>query len=264
MKFKNVNQMYKHYVNVILKNGKQVGNTKELTNVIFTVKDVINNNIINIRGISYKYVLAELIWYFSGSNSTEFIGQFGDMWNKISDDGVTNNSAYGFILKEKYDFDQIEKIIELLKKDSNSRRAVLNINSANKNVIETKDEPCTISIQFILRNGYLNMTTVMRSNDLYFGLPYDAIFFTELQKYIACRLNCDIGWWTHFVGSMHIYERDIKKLSNLKNDDVSYKVNITKLIENVDYLYKTVNKDNIIEKCKNLGVLYDSLPRSND
>lgn len=257
MQFKNINQMYKHYVNVILNNGRTVGNTKELTNVIFTVKDVINNNVINIRNISYKYVLAELIWYFSGSNFTEFIGQFANLWKHISDDGVTNNSAYGFILKEKFGFNQIEKIIELLKQDPNSRRAVLNINSANKNVIETKDEPCTISIQFLLRNGYLNMTTVMRSNDLYFGLPYDAIFFTELQKYIAYRLNVQPGCWTHFVGSMHIYERDIKKLSDLKNDNVNYKINILKLLENVDYLYKTVNKDNIIEKCKNLGVLYE-------
>lgn len=257
MQFKNVNQMYKHYVNVILNNGKQVGNIKELTNVIFTVKDVINNNVINIRNISYKYVLAELIWYFSGSNSTEFIGQFGNMWNKISDDGITNNSAYGYILKEKFGFNQIEKIIDLLKTDPISRRAVLNINSANKNVIETKDEPCTISIQFILRNGYLNITTVMRSNDLFFGLPYDAIFFTELQKYIAHKLNCKVGRWTHFVGSMHIYERDMKKLSNLVEDEVKYKVNVIKLIENVDYLYKTVNKDNIIEICKEKGVLYE-------
>lgn len=257
MKFKTINNMYKYYVNNVIKNGNNIGNTKEFTNVIFTVKDVINNNIINIRNISYEYILAELIWYFSGSNSVDFIGQFGDMWNKISDDGVTNNSAYGYILKEKFGFDQIEKIIELLKKDPTSRRAVLNINSANKSVIETKDEPCTISIQFLLRNGRLNCTTVMRSNDLYFGLPYDAIFFTELQKYIASRLKCKVGFWTHFVGSMHIYMKDIKRLKELQPDDSRYGVNIFNLIQNVDYLYKTVNKDNIIEICKNLGVLYE-------
>ena len=56
---------------------------------------------------------------------------------------------------------------------------------------------------------------------------------------------------------MHIYERNMKKLSNLVEDEIKYKINIMKLIENVDYLYKTVNKDNIIEICKNLGVLYD-------
>lgn len=254
MKFKTVDQMYKHYVNAILKNGKPIGNTKELTNVIFTVKDV-RNNIISTRNISYKYILAELIWYFSGSNSVDFIGQFGSMWNKISDDGITNNSAYGYILKEKFGFDQIEKIIELLQQDPNSRRAVLNINSANEHVITTKDEPCTISIQFLLRHGKLNCTTVMRSNDLYFGLPYDAIFFTELQKYIAYRLNVQPGWWTHFVGSMHIYDRDVEKLSNLTQDGVLFNIDIFKLIDNLDYLYPSVNKDNILKICKRLEIL---------
>lgn len=50
------------------------------------------------------------------------------MWNKLSDDGITANSAYGYILQKKHGFNQIEKIIELLKVDPYSRRAVMNIN----------------------------------------------------------------------------------------------------------------------------------------
>lgn len=258
MIFEDINDVYTFYTNQIIKYGYQVNNTKELINVIFSINNVTNTNcFLTKRNISYKYVLAELIWYFSGDNSVEFIGKFANMWKHISDDGLTNNSAYGYILKEKYGFDQIEKIIELLKKDPNSRRAVLNINSANKNVIETKDEPCTISIQFLLRNGKLHCTTVMRSNDLYFGLPYDAIFFTELQKYVAHALGVQVGSWTHFAGSMHIYTKDEKKFLEMSPDDSRYGVDIFKLIEHVNYLKNTVNKDNILEICKEKGVLYE-------
>lgn len=258
MIFKNVDQMYKHYVSRIIKTGLDIGDTKELTNVIFTVKNV-SNNVINVRNVSYKYAIAELIWYFSGDNSVEFISQFANLWKHISDDGVTNNSAYGYILKEKFGFDQIEKIIELLKKDPESRRAVININSANEYVIETKDEPCTISLQFMIRCGKLNCTSVMRSNDLYFGLPYDAIFFTELQKYIAYRLGIEAGRWTHFVGSMHIYKRDIEKLKDLRLDEIQYTIDVFKLLENIDYLKENVNKENIIEISTKFGVLQNKV-----
>ena len=93
----------------------KVWNDKELSNFKFELKDI-NQSIVTIRDLSKKYLLAELLWYINERNDKAFIGQFASMWNNISDDGVTNNSAYGYILGKKYGFNQIEQIIELLKK----------------------------------------------------------------------------------------------------------------------------------------------------
>lgn len=193
---------------VDLLQARHVNNTREINNVQLMLSDI-NNNVVNIRNISLPYLFGELLWYFHGSNSMKFISTFGSMWARLSDDGVTNNSAYGYILKHKHGFDQIEKIIELLTVDPNSRRAVLNINVPNMHVIETRDEPCTIALQFMIRDGQLNCTGIMRSNDIWFGLPYDVVFFTELQKYIARRLGVAYGTYTHFVTSMHVYDHNI-------------------------------------------------------
>lgn len=231
-----MNKIYKKICEDLLIKGENVNNTTEINNYCFTLNDV-NNSIVTLksRNISIPYITAELMWYWSGRNDVDFIGKFASLWKKISDDGKTNNSAYGYLLQEKHGFNQIEKVIELLKEDSNSRRAVVNINVPNENVIETKDEPCTICLQFYIRNNKLCCTAIMRSNDVYFGLTYDVIYFTQLQKYIAKELNVEVGNYTHFATSMHFYERDRKKIEKIANGDLSqidYEIDLDKLLEN--------------------------------
>jgi thymidylate synthase len=151
----------------------------------------------------------------------EYISKYSTFWKHISDDGVTSNSAYGYLLKHKHGFDQIEKVIELLTVDPNSRRAVININVPNASVIETKDEPCTIALQFLNRDGKLYCTAIMRSNDIWFGTPYDWAFFIELQKVIADRLGLGYGTYTHFATSFHMYERNIDEIKAIADADIN-------------------------------------------
>lgn len=192
------------------------GGTKELCNYMFTIDDLDSEYVSLVTGkTNLTYLAAELLWYWSSRNDVGFIGKFGSMWNKLSDDGVTANSAYGYILQQKHGFNQIEKIIELLTVDPYSRRAVMNINVPNENVIETKDEPCTVCLDYQIRNGKLHCTCVMRSNDVNFGLRNDLGFFISLQKYIAQRLGIPVGTYTHFAMSIHFYDRDTKFIKDV-------------------------------------------------
>lgn len=214
VKDNNMNGIYYKLVKHVLNQGMNVNGTRELQNVSFELtnplKNITQNRSQAKYGVSLYYALGELVWYFAGSNSMKFISKFGKMWEKLSDDGKTNNSAYGYRLQTQFGFNQIKTIEKLLKKDKNSRRAVLNINTPNKNVYETNDEPCTIALQFLIRNNRLNLTTMMRSNDLWFGTPYDVLFFTSLQRIIANDLKIEMGSYYHFATSMHIYERNVK------------------------------------------------------
>ena len=211
------------------------GGTKELCNYLFKIDDLDTEYISLKTGkTDLCYLAAELLWYWSGRNDTEFIGKFAKLWNKLSDDGVTNNSAYGYILQKKHGFNQIEKIIELLKVDPYSRRAVLNINVPNENVITTKDEPCTICLNYQIRNNRLNCTCVMRSNDMNFGLRNDLGFFISLQKYIANRLNIKVGSYYHFAMSIHFYDKDTKFVKDVAYgtlESEEQRLNIDKLLE---------------------------------
>ena len=218
-----IDNIYYGLCHELLFDSQEVNGTSELNNVRVTIPDI-TKAIVSIRGISPSYLFGEALWYFTGRNDVKFISTFGSMWEKLSDDGKTNNSAYGYLMRYAFGFDQIEKVIKLLRKDPTSRRAVINLNTPNENVIETKDEPCTIALQFLIRNEKLYCTGMMRSNDIWFGFPYDVAFFTQLQMYIADRLELKYGTYTHFVVSMHLYDRNIKDIQKILENPVSRKI----------------------------------------
>jgi len=247
VKDNNMNGIYYKLVQQVLNQGEHVNGTRELQNVSFELTNPLENITQNRSqakyGVSLYYALGELVWYFAGSNSMKFISKFGKMWEKLSDDGKTNNSAYGYRLQTQFGFNQIKTIERLLKKDRNSRRAVLNINTPNKNVYETNDEPCTIALQFLIRNNRLNLTAIMRSNDLWFGTPYDVLFFTSLQRIIANDLKIEMGSYYHFATSMHIYERNVEDFDvhdDKYDDDIT--INPIKLNEVAGGLYAVLDE----------------------
>ena len=219
----NVDNIYLTVCKDLLKAPK-VGNTRELNNVKLVLKDI-TQNIVSVRDLSPSYLAGELLWYFNGDNSLDFISNFSKFWTHISDDGETCNSAYGYLMQVKHGFNQVEKVIEILEADPLSRRAKINLNTPNPNVKETLDEPCTMSLHFMIRKNKLDCTVVMRSNDIWFGFPYDVAFFTTLQKYIAIRLGVGYGWYTHFAVSLHMYDRDAEKIAAIVENPVSKPIN---------------------------------------
>lgn len=181
----------------------------EVINAVTIIEDPTRNFISSpIRKLPIRYAVGELMWYLSGSNKVSDISKFSPIWEKLSDNGETVNSAYGHRIFHHFDFNQWDYVKELLAKDPNSRQAVIHIKDANNK--PTKDMPCTIALQFMLRDGKLHLTTYMRSNDIWMGFPYDVFCFTSMQIKMAFELGVDIGTYTHVATSLHLYERDLQ------------------------------------------------------
>lgn len=174
------------------------------------------------RKFSVCYVIAELLWYLTGNDSTEWISNYSAMWGKISDDGETANSAYGSRIFKPHDriaatiddtWTQWEYVKEELKGDPDSRRAVIHIRSPQDSILAKKDVPCTLSLQFFLRNDEVHLVVNMRSSDLILGISYDVPAFTMFQELLASELTRELGRdiglgkYTHISNSLHIYER---------------------------------------------------------
>lgn len=166
------------------------------------------------RNLSIKYAVGELLWYLSGSNKLEDISPYSSAWKNLSDDGNTVNSAYGHRIFNKFGFNQWEHVTKLLQKDPLSRQAIIHIKEPNN--APTKDLPCTICIQYLIRDNKLHSTVYMRSNDIWLGFPYDVFTFTSLQVLMAMELGVPVGEYTHIAGSLHLYERNVK---NVQSDD---------------------------------------------
>ena len=104
----------------------------------------------------------------------------------------------------------LAEIVDLLRRDPDSRQAVLTLYDASKDLNRPAvlDVPCTTTIQFLLRGEELAMWVTMRSNDAWLGLPYDLGQFSLLQSAIAQALGATMGTYYHSAGSMHLYDRD--------------------------------------------------------
>lgn len=112
----------------------------------------------------------------------------------------------------------VGNLVNLLRKDPDSRQGVLTLFDADRDLgrIDQLDLPCTVSIQFLVREGALEMFVTMRSNDVWLGLPYDLGQFTMLQSAVAQALGVAVGTYTHAAGSMHLYARDLEKAAAVR------------------------------------------------
>ena len=173
------------------------------------------------RKLSYSFMFGEAAWMLEGRNDVESVSKYVDGVKRFSDDGVTFFGAYGpkIITQTSY-------VVDTLIKDNDSRQGVLNI--WRENPRSSKDIPCTLSLQFFLReasdNLWLHTIATMRSNDAWLGTPYDTFNFSAISFYIACCLNfrglkCKLGSLNIQAGSRHIYENDFKKLDTIFNSN---------------------------------------------
>ena len=77
-------------------------------------------------------------------------------------------------------------------------------------ITPARNEVNQIQIAAEILNDSLNMSVVMRSNDLWFGFCNDQYCFSMLQKMIAETLRIDVGTYYHFAQNFHIYNKQIE------------------------------------------------------
>lgn len=122
--------------------------------------------------------------------------------------------------------DQINFVVNELKRNEDSRRAVVNIRD---NSIDPFNEnpACLQHIQYFVRDGKLHCKVLMRSNDAAKATFMNAFAFIMLQKKIAHTLELEVGTYTHRANSFHCYEKDFGLLNQYvdginRGDEITY------------------------------------------
>lgn len=149
--------------------------------------------------------LGELLWYLAKSESLEFIKPYIPKYERDAVDGVLEGAYGPRLFSMRNTIDQVASVIHLLEGRPNSKRAVIQLFDAADIATDKREVPCTTTLQFLLRDGKLNLVVSMRSNDAYFGLPHDVFCFTMLQEMLASRLGVELGEYLHYAASMHVY-----------------------------------------------------------
>ena len=204
--FENATQAFEYWYDEIMENGIDTAiGTKALYNISFVIKNPADRYITTPwRKFSDSYARKEWAWYLSGDNKVTEIKKLAKIWDKMhgGDDVVNSNYGYQWLRNG-----QLDRCVDQLKKDPNSRQAWISIYDGKEKIKYQYDTPCTIGVGFDIKNGKLDMTVVMRSNDLVYGFCNDQYCFSKLQEMVADRLGIEIGTYTHFAHDLHIYER---------------------------------------------------------
>lgn len=204
-------EVYDKLLISLLEEGKEVSPrgmlTKELMQETFCIEDP-NSSLIYIPGRNFSLVHAihESFLIFCDDNHVKVAGYFNKNIAQFSDDGKTLHGSYGHRIATK-----MQGVLDKLKEDHDTRQALLTIHRVDDSIVETKDPPCTITLQFTIRDEKLNMHVYMRSNDIVWGTPYDVFVFTTIQKVFANTLGVPVGKYYHTATSLHMYERDFER-----------------------------------------------------
>ncbi|WP_375458346.1 thymidylate synthase [uncultured Enterovirga sp.] len=165
------------------------------------------------RGTLFSFV-GKTLWYHSGSDRLDHIEYYIPAYRSFigaSRRAVRAPGAYGPRLFGGGESSQMAQLVRMLEhklQKSDTRQAVAQIFKRSDLIPGNGDVPCTTTVQFLPRKGKLHTIATMRSNDAYRGFPGDVFAFTFIQELVARTLGLEVGSYSHFVGSLHLYESD--------------------------------------------------------
>lgn len=218
------------------------------------------------RKLNYAYLIVEKMMYLTQQTFPDILIAYNNNMKKYLNNDNYFDGSYGERIKLNY---QLDWCYNILKKDNDSRQAVITIHNAS-DCRDTKDNCCTLTLQFLLRNNKLDLICNMRSNDLLWGLCLDIPAFCFLQEVMAHWLNVEIGIYIHQPASLHYYiefEKDLLSIesnSEMNNEiipswNIKY-INTNKALKQFWNIEKMVREELKIEKT-NFKVINEYLER---
>jgi len=175
------------------------------------------------RKFNWKYFAGELAWYLRKDRDVDYIGQFSGFWSTLTNPNSNEiNSNYGSLLFNE----QLEWVVDSLKADPNSRQAIAFLNQPKFQFEGNKDFVCTMYLNFFIRNNALHMKVQMRSNDIFYGLTFDAPFFAFVHQHVFLWLKdtypeLELGVYYHCADNTHFYERHFELADKILSEEIS-------------------------------------------
>lgn len=257
---RNVREAYKVGMELLRDYGKpepsRAGNVLVINEPVTTIyTDPRERVLINKkRNANPFFHFFESIWMFSGIRDGSFLDRFvHDFTERFADPGTTIlHGAYGYRWRNFFDFDQLEVIIKILRKDPTTRRAVLTMWDPQEDLgANQPDIPCNTHVYFRIFAGALEMMVNCRSNDIIWGaFGANAVHFSMLQEYLAKSIGVSVGRYYQNSWNFHAYEYIFHKLLPGVNDTTwcsPYEEYIHPLVDNpqtfLEECYNFVTKE---------------------
>jgi thymidylate synthase len=171
---------------------------------------------------------AETAWYVQATQEPDFMFKYAEVtWKKFlepaydppTEEGqgvgwsltvpLIIKAAYGYRWRKHFNRDQLKLGIEALRANPSDRRVYISAWDPALDGLGAKGQlnvPCPVGFTLSVLNGRLNSTYMLRSSDVFVGLPYDVMGHALLMDMVAASLGIDLGYMTFTLAHPHIYD----------------------------------------------------------
>lgn len=194
-----------------------------------------------------RSIFHELLWFLKGDTNIKYLKDNGvTIWDEWADADGNLGPVYGSQWRswpgpDGTTYDQITKLIEMIKKNPNSRRLI--VSAWNVPFIESMAlPPCHCLFQFYVANGKLSCQLYQRSADIFLGVPFNIASYALLTHMIAQVTGLGVGDFVHTLGDAHLYlnhmEQAVLQLTRTPKKLPTLKLNPRTSI--FDYVYDDI------------------------
>ena len=195
------------------------GPTKEMLHVGMSISDPRQRWVVSrTPPLNLAFALAEVVWIMTGRRDLAFLEYWNREYRKYVGQGPKLHGAYGYRLRSHLQIDQLERAYRALKHETDTRQVVLQIWDSRIDMPAVdgtpadRDIPCNVVAMPKVRDGKLEWLQIIRSNDMFLGVPHNFVQFTCLQEVLAGWLGVECGTYNQISDSLHVYNHHWEKV----------------------------------------------------
>jgi len=173
---------------------------------------------LTLRKLAFKNCVGEILWIWQKkSNNIKDLGS--RIWDQWADENGSIGKAYGYQLGIKHSypegmFDQVDRVLFLLKNDPASRRIITNIYN-HADLSEMRLYPCAYSLTLNVTGRKLNAVLNQRSQDFLVANNWNVCQYAVLIHMFAQVSGFEAGELVHVIADAHIYDRHVDLVREL-------------------------------------------------
>ncbi len=182
------------------------------------------------KKLHLRSIIHELLWFLKGDTNIGYLNAHGvSIWDEWADERGDLGPVYGkqwraWPLPDGGTLDQIERVVERIRRKPDSRRHVVSA----WNPAELPDEhiephenpalgrmalaPCHTMFQFWVADGRISLQMYQRSADCFLGVPFNIASYALLLLMVGQVTGLKPWEFIHTLGDAHLYRNHLDQV----------------------------------------------------
>ena len=186
--------------------------------------------LVTTKKLHLKSIVHELLWFLAGDTNIGYLKENGvSIWDEWADENGDLGPVYGSQWRRfpalaptgvhaqnqptffAHHVDQIEKLLEAIKKTPDSRRLI--VSAWNPGEVDNMAlPPCHTLWQVRIIGRKMHLQLYQRSADMFLGVPFNIASYALLLAMLAHVTGYEQGDFVHSIGDAHIYSNHMDQV----------------------------------------------------